>query len=236
MGQRSTILLPKLLWWFLLRVAFDVGFVGCGSNHYRKRTNKQKNKKLLQNANVGCRKVRCSARWSAKGEVQCRKNSRARNEPQHAQVPTARSGFLTWRGEGGKLSGHIWLTLCPGLTRSAPRRGAADFRSKNRPWGPKGQLILPSGPIFEGSKNRLFLLPSWDAKKSEKRQFGAKTRAPQGCQTAEPTPGGCPGKFGGSLLVCFSILTVAVSQKTWTEKHRWFKTDDIRQTERKNNG
>ena len=35
---------------------------------YRKRTNKQKNNKLLQNANVGCRKVRCSARWSAKSE------------------------------------------------------------------------------------------------------------------------------------------------------------------------
>ena len=74
---------------------------------YRKRTNKQKNNKLLQNAHVGCRKVRCSARWSAKGAGAVQKREQSTN-----RIPTRlgrlRPGadfervFWPCRGVGGR--------------------------------------------------------------------------------------------------------------------------------------
>ena len=38
-----------------------------------------------------------------------------------------------------------------------PRRGAADFWSKNQPWAPKGRLILRFSAILENLKNDYFL-------------------------------------------------------------------------------
>ena len=68
-----------------------------------------------------------------------------------------------WRcgGFGGRLETSLASLMPCSLTRSPPRRGAADvFCSKNDPLTLQGRLIWPFCLIFDGSKKRWSQLPA----------------------------------------------------------------------------